>query len=105
MPRVRISAEPGKTDWIERILVEVVSEGLRCDVFVADATRRADASAIADAVILPRPPELFDLAETTRTKVTIIYPDPPLGRTELEILEKIRAELLPDLEMKTLSQV
>lgn len=73
-------------DGIERVLLEVVSEALRCDLFRLSVSGLADDEAIA----LPRPPELCDLvffADVPET-TPIIYPDPPLSKMELGLLER-----------------
>lgn len=105
LPRVRPRRSSGAADWIEEILVEVLSEGLRCDLFQAEARRIADDAGMDSVAILPRPPELFDLVEVIGASENLIYPDPPLGRTEAEVLQNARARLKPDLDIKTLSQL
>lgn len=105
LPRVRPRRSPRATDWIEEILVEALSEGLRCDLFQAEAARLATAGSLGPSAILPRPPELFDLIEVVGDAENLIYPDPPLGRLEAELLERARLKLAPSLEIKTLSQV
>jgi hypothetical protein len=36
----------------------------------------------------PRPPELFDLVDTVQLPGTLVYPEPPVGDMEQEILDK-----------------
>jgi hypothetical protein len=105
LPRVRPRRTAGATLWIEEVLVEALSEGLRCDLFIAEAERAAEGAGIESAIVLPRPPELYDLVEVVGDATTLIYPDPPLGRTESRILERAREHLTPLLEIKTLSQL
>jgi hypothetical protein len=104
LPKVRVKPDEN-AEWIERLLVDVLSEGLRCDIFVSDAELRAQATTVEAPIILPRPPELFDLAELAPSIRTIIYPDPPLGRTEDEVLEKVREVMHPKVTIRTISQV
>jgi hypothetical protein len=104
LPRIRVNPTPGRTDWIERLLVETLSEGLRCDIFVADAKRHLSGPD-ASVMILPRPPELFDLTEVGAGLSLVVYPDPPLGVTETQILEVARQKMHPNLEIKNLGMV
>jgi hypothetical protein len=49
--------------------------------------------AVADEIVLPAPPEAVTLAyavSDSATPTTFIYPDPPLGREEIDVLEKLR---------------
>jgi len=105
LPRVRPARVSTGTDWIEEVLVEAMSEGLRCDLFQAEAEKIAKARGVNKPVIVSRPPELFDLIEVVGDGETLIYPDPPLGRTEHAILENARAAVRPSLQLKTLSQL
>lgn len=105
LPRVRPEGIGSGTDWIEEVLVEVMSEGLRCDLFSAEAELLAIARGISKPVIIPRPPELFDLVEVVADGETVIYPDPPLNRTEQTILDKANRSINPVLQLKTLSQI
>jgi hypothetical protein len=89
LPKIRVKAEGDATTWIEELLVETLSEGLRCDLFHAQALAAANAAGIASPLVLPRPPELFDMIEHDLSDSLIIYPDPPLGRLEAELLEKV----------------
>lgn len=87
VPRVRLtSLEPAS---LEALLVEVLSEGLRCDLFMRDANRVLEQSGLKNGIALPRPPELFDIADRPKFQGTMIYPDPCLGVSEMEVLEKL----------------
>ena len=103
LPKVRVAVNADNA-WIEKLLVEALSEGLRCDLFTAQARNRA-ASLGLNAIITPRPPELFDLTVQEGEASTLIYPDPPLGKIEYEILLKALAASGRKLELKTLSEV
>jgi hypothetical protein len=103
LPKVRVAVSADNA-WIEKLLVEALSEGLRCDLFTAQAKTRA-VSVGMNAIITPRPPELFDLTVQEGDASTLIYPDPPLGKIESEILLKALAASGRKLELKTLSEV
>ena len=105
LPRVRISPSPGEAGWIETLLVQTLSEGLRCDVFAAQAARVLAAAGKADALVLPRPPELFDIVETSPLPQHIVYPDPPLGQLEATILKGALGRLAPGVSLTPLSEV
>jgi hypothetical protein len=104
LPRVRIS----KTDVpaIEALLVETISEGLRCDLFALEAKAIADAKNIAAAVGLPRPPELFDLLDSDdMAGKTVLYPDPPVPNIEQRLLDNAASKLAPAPVFKTLGEL
>lgn len=105
LPRVRILPRPGETAWIETLLVQTLSEGLRCDVFNVQAARILATTGHEDALVLPRPPELFDLVEREPLPPWVVYPDPPLGRLEAEILQSAVARLGTGVVIVPLSEV
>jgi hypothetical protein len=72
---------------IELALMELLSEGLRCDLF----TKRVDAAAQGKALALPRPPELADLAFLSQEDPgkPVVYPDPPLPDVETLLLQRL----------------
>ena len=71
---------------IERALLELLSEALRCDLFAIQAQAVTGGSALA----YPRPPELADLAFLTDDPgKAIVYPDPPLSNDESALLRKL----------------
>lgn len=104
LPKVRLSQTSG-TGWIEQLLVQTLSEGLRCDLFNAQANKRAKQAGLSSTIITPRPPELFDLTVDDGSALTLIYPDPPLGTIEAEILRTALHSSGRQLELKTLSEV
>ncbi len=101
LPRVRLSPAPGDDAWIDPLLAEAMSEGLRCDIFEAQARK---ALAGADALVLPRPPELFDIVDGDPPPNTILYPDPPLGDIEAELVQRAVAAIAPSARLLTLSE-
>ncbi|VTZ51170.1 conserved hypothetical protein [Methylocella tundrae] len=74
---------------IERALLELLTEALRCDLFAIQAGTVTGGA----AEIFPRPPELADLAfladQAGNAKTTIVYPDPPLPDVETQLLAKL----------------
>lgn len=103
LPKVRISPDPGETRWIEPLLVEVLSEGLRCDLFERQAARVVVNP--ADTLMLPRPPELFDVIDAAKLPALIVYPDPPLGAIEEGLLLKALAGVSPATRLSTLGEL
>lgn len=85
LPRVKVSPLDARS--IEALLLEVLSEGLRCDLFLEQANDILSAQG-KTGVVLPRPPELLDFALLTFQSPTslIVYPDPPLSDLEREII-------------------
>ncbi|WP_115855641.1 toll/interleukin-1 receptor domain-containing protein [Kushneria indalinina] len=102
LPKVRIFPEPGKTHWVEPLLVEALSEGLRCDLFERQAARIVDGH--TEALMLPRPPELFDVIDAETLPALIVYPDPPLGAIEEELLLKALKGVSPETRVSTLGE-
>ena len=101
VPRVRVKPEPGDTAWIEPLLVEAMSEGLRCDLFEQQASQASP----NDTLTLPRPPELFDLVHRDQLPARIVYPDPPLGDIEVELLGRALKALSPGTHLVTLGDI
>ena len=81
---VPLIADPMKDPaGMEAVLLELLSEALRCDLFVAAVEARSGGAAIP----LPRPPELCDLVYCDRDPDRpLVYPDPPLPAAELALL-------------------
>jgi hypothetical protein len=110
LPRVRIRPETGSEEWIEPLLVEALSEGLRCDLFQAQAalalTARGTAlGGAADVLVLPRPPELFDVVDAAAAPEVIVYPDPPLGDIEANLLRRALNSLRPGTRLVTMGEL
>ncbi len=74
LPRVRVSPRDETTAWIEPLLLETLSEGLRCDTFLAQAERAAAEAGMRSVLVLPRPPELLDVFERLAVGSTVVYP-------------------------------
>lgn len=101
LPRVRVTPNAASTSWIEPLLVEAMSEGLRCDIF----EKQAALASPNDTLILPRPPELFDLVHRDTLPKRIIYPDPPLGDIEADLIQRALATSSPDTDVITLGEI
>lgn len=101
LPRVRVNPDPGGTAWIEPLLVEAMSEGLRCDLF----SEQANNASPDDTLVLPRPPELFDVIYRDRLPNRIVYPDPPLGDIEVDLLHRALSAISPTTQMVTLGEI
>lgn len=100
LPRVRVKPDLSNDTWIEPLLVEALSEGLRCDLFEAQA-QAVVSSHSGTTLVLPRPPELFDVVDRVVPK-TIVYPDPPLGDIETNLLAKALDAIAPGTSFVTL---
>ncbi|PTM77110.1 toll/interleukin-1 receptor domain-containing protein [Cereibacter johrii] len=103
LPKVRIFPKPDDTSWIEPLLVETISEGLRCDLFERQAARVVRNS--KSVLLLPRPPELFDVIDADKLSTLIVYPDPPLSSIEEEVLSKALARISPTTRLSTLGEL
>lgn len=89
---------------IERVLLALLSEAMRMEVWAAHADAVVGASSLADkTIVTARPPELLDLARTAAKdgKTTVVYPDPPIGLHEQQLL----ANAFPQLTLLPLSEV
>jgi hypothetical protein len=105
LPKIKVNPDAADKSWIEQLLVQAVSEGLRCDVFAAQAARGIAAAGLVDVRVLPRPPELFDLLPMSPAGALIVYPDPPIGRLEAEILDAAIAAIGGATTYSTLSEI
>lgn len=106
LPRLRVTPTPGNSSWIEPLLVQALSEGLRCDLCVAQGNYAATSAQISDAVAFPRPPELFDIIDASESLAAcIVYPDPPLGRLETELLKKAISLTGRDILLRTVGEL
>tara|TARA_R110000851_G_scaffold304665_1_gene462563 strand:- start:982 stop:2118 length:1137 start_codon:yes stop_codon:yes gene_type:complete len=101
LPRVRVKPDPEDPSWIEPLLVEAMSEGLRCDLF----EQQALVASPNNTLVLTRPPELFDIIHRDSIPDLIIYPDPPLGDIEAALVERALAAIAPTTRMVTLGEI
>jgi len=104
LPRVRVSVLDAPS--IEALLVEILSEGLRCDLFMEGAQDRL-ASAGLTGLILPRPPELLDFVvrKLEDSNALIVHPDPPLPDIERDLVNALIAGAGLSLQLKTLGEL
>lgn len=104
LPRVKVNGVDAFA--IESLMVEVLSEGLRCDLFV-DSAEEALQRNNARGFVLPRPPELLDFAIRTfdSSLSIIVYPDPPLPTIEQDLIATAMQNASLTLELKTLGEL
>jgi len=102
LPRVRLDVGGPVGSWIDPLLVETMSEGLRCDVFQAQAAKVAGVA--SDVMVMPRPPELFDVIDADTCPRVILYPDPPLGEIEARLVNRAMTARRSDGEVRTLGE-
>jgi len=89
---------------IERVLLALLSEAMRMEVWAADAQDRVKArrAAGAEIKVCARPPELAELAHHyAQAPVEIVYPDPPVCLHEKELIKKA----FPNLRLMALSEL
>ena len=104
VPRVRFALSDRAA--IEALLVDVMSEGLRCDLFMRQAEKVLAARKFR-GMALPRPPELFDLIDRSVDQLgdLIVYPDPPVPNVEREILANALMRVAPTTRIITLGEL
>jgi hypothetical protein len=114
---------------VQRLVMEILSELLRCVIWDEMSVEACNRSGLSDAIRLPRPPELLDIhflaqrqppvrsqsrqgnLRSIRRKLSIqsrrahqlkiIYPDPPIGDDELQMLQRAA----PHIEYWSLSEL
>lgn len=93
VPSVRLDpTKPLQNERIWRVIGQVLDEMLKCYLWRSRVRR---AGPVEDGVMFfPRPPELVTLCELNARRAggrlrRIVYPDPPLGVEETELLEKM----------------
>jgi len=89
---------------IEHVLLALLSEAMRMEVWGADARDRVRTSnpAGSQIVVCARPPELAELAHHyAQTPVEIVYPDPPICLYEKELIKKA----FPNARLMALSEL
>ncbi len=105
VPKVKINPLAGETAWIEPLLVECLSEGLRCDLFNLEVSTLLGPTS-DDVLVLPRPPELFDIIDCPFQPTRVIYPDPPLANLEAELIDKALYRIADGtVALQTLSEI
>jgi len=103
-------AEPAELDpesisdkEIERVLMALLSEAMRMEIWTAhaEALVNAGGTTTQTTIVCARPPELADLAHECATgPKTIVYPDPPISLYEQALL----AAAFPRLTLLPLSE-
>jgi hypothetical protein len=88
---------------IERVLLSLLSEAMRMEVWTGHAQEFVRSQATHDAVaVCARPPELADVVhQAAKGAKTIIYPDPPICLHEQKLLN----DAFPQLTMLSLGEL
>ena len=100
------SDTPGDAE-IEELLLVLLLEAMRTLVWKSYAIDRISTRIQGDKsgsiALFARPPELADLAYNRRAKGAgiIVYPDPPIGPDERELLKAAN----PDVQVLSLSEI
>lgn len=86
LPVLRWSKDTNQEEEARKIINRAVLEALRFK------HNRAQLQAMAEPGdrVLPSPPEALTLADSPPDQNVFLYPDPPLGREELDVLVKLR---------------
>jgi hypothetical protein len=101
------SNEPPEDAEIEALLLTLLLEALRIQVWKDYATERIAAQMASEGLgkvaLFARPPELTDIAFQRRAKCAsvIVYPDPPIGQDERALLTAAD----PDVQLLALSEI
>jgi len=101
------SNEPPQDAEIEELLLALLLEALRIQVWKDYAGERIAAQMASDGLgnvaLFARPPELTDIAYHRRAKGAsiIVYPDPPIGQDERDLLNAAD----PDVKLLALSEI
>ncbi|HEY7640866.1 MAG TPA: toll/interleukin-1 receptor domain-containing protein [Steroidobacteraceae bacterium] len=107
VPVVRTPNLDGASDdLVENLLIQVLVEAIRMQVWENDARRRMSAiagSRYDKVAYFARPPELADIAYQCRAREisVIVYPDPPIGKDERSLFEAV----LPGVLLLSLGEV
>jgi hypothetical protein len=102
-------AGPGSAiagDTIRRLVKDLISETLRCVIWRRTAERSCVLLGIEHPILLPRPVELSDIAHILLDPPAnpgniIVYPDPPIDESELELVSAVAKGFL----IRTLTQL
>jgi hypothetical protein len=106
VPVVRAPSLPAASDeLVESLLIQVLVEAIRMQVWENDARRRVSqlGGRYGNVAYFARPPELADIAYQCWAKgvKVIVYPDPPIGKDERSLIEVI----LPEVRLLSLGEV
>jgi hypothetical protein len=99
--------DPPKDAEIEELLLALLLEALRMQVWKDYASERIAARMASDGLgkvaLFARPPELTDIAYHRRAKgaPVIVYPDPPIGQDERALLSAAD----PEVQLLALSEI
>ncbi|MCR9121296.1 MAG: toll/interleukin-1 receptor domain-containing protein [Phyllobacteriaceae bacterium] len=105
LPTLRLNVDPDG-HAIDILLLALMSETVRCLLWLREARRVAVDAGMEDVTLLPRPAELLDLAFHVLERKTasgyLVYPDPPLPRDTVELLDALRPEGVEVLPLSAL---
>jgi hypothetical protein len=107
VPSVRVSMPTEPDAAIPDHAVELITSALLAEALRDELWRERASTGLAgqNVHLLPRPPELADVVELVATNSgrempTLVYPDPPLGAEEMQLLQRA----FPKVAMATLTQ-
>ena len=83
--------------FLDRIILEAIREALRNQYHTMQIETLLTVFNQPNVSIVSYPPEVITLQNLKKSAKTILYPDPPLGGTELNLLQSFR----PDLQFIT----
>ena len=89
---------------IEHVLLALLSEAMRMEVWAADVQDRVDRQPApgGEIVVCARPPELAELVHhCTQGPVRVVYPDPPICLHEKQLIETA----FPNVSLVALSEL
>lgn len=78
---------------LDRIILEALREALKIKYHTLRIQCLSTIFNQKVSTILSYPPELIALVNMKKERGTVLYPDPPIGQEELQLLEKIRPEI------------
>lgn len=95
VPTLRWNREKESEEQLCRRIVDAaLREVLRCTYFVRHFRQFCEAyGSLPELTVQPRPPELLSAVEGAGRQSVIVYPDPPLGDEEVEILSQLNSKL------------
>lgn len=107
VPSIRVAMPADPDAAIPDVAVEQITAALLAEAMRDELWRELAGASLGGRHVhlLPRPPELADVSELVAKHAgasmpTLVYPDPPLGNEEMELLQRA----FPSVPMLTLTQ-